>query len=176
VCPGLMRTGSHPNAFFKGQHEKEYAWFAISDASPLLSTSAEKAARQIVEACRYGDARLTITPQARLLDLAATLFPSLTAAGQALAVRLLPGADAAAGDRRQTGWESPSALAPSVLTGPGPAARAACAHQASGVSVTVAVSGRWSENRKRSNAALPPIVKCSLKKRWSSARAGFQAG
>ncbi|MCA1638000.1 MAG: SDR family oxidoreductase, partial [Acidobacteria bacterium] len=29
VCPGLMRTGSHVNATFKGQNEKEYAWFSI---------------------------------------------------------------------------------------------------------------------------------------------------
>src|SRR5919201_401355 len=36
VCPGLMRTGSPPNAYFKGQNEKEYAWFAISDALPLF--------------------------------------------------------------------------------------------------------------------------------------------
>ncbi len=29
VAPGLMRTGSHVNAMFKGQHRKEFAWFAI---------------------------------------------------------------------------------------------------------------------------------------------------
>ena len=29
VCPGLMRTGSHINAEFKGRHEGEYAWFAL---------------------------------------------------------------------------------------------------------------------------------------------------
>src|SRR3954453_24082204 len=27
VCPGLMRTGSPRNAFFKGHHRAEYAWF-----------------------------------------------------------------------------------------------------------------------------------------------------
>src|SRR5205807_1998888 len=46
VCPGLMRTGSPPNADFKGQHRKEYAWFAISGALPLFSISAERAARR----------------------------------------------------------------------------------------------------------------------------------
>ena len=38
VAPGLMRTGSHVNAFFKGQHRKEFAWFSISGTNPLLST------------------------------------------------------------------------------------------------------------------------------------------
>jgi short-subunit dehydrogenase len=33
VCPGLMRTGSHVNAVFKGQNEKEFAWFSIGNAS-----------------------------------------------------------------------------------------------------------------------------------------------
>ena len=50
VCPGLMRTGSPRNADFKGKHRFEYAWFSISDALPLLTVSAENAARQIVQA------------------------------------------------------------------------------------------------------------------------------
>ena len=66
VCPGLMRTGSPRNAQVKGQHEAEYAWFAIADALPGLSISAERAAEQIVEACRYGDPELTYTLPARL--------------------------------------------------------------------------------------------------------------
>src|SRR5918912_3423887 len=48
VCPGLMRTGSPRNATFKGKHRDEYAWFSISDALPLTSMSAERAARQII--------------------------------------------------------------------------------------------------------------------------------
>lgn len=45
VCPGLMRTGSPRNALFRGKHKREYAWFAIADSLPLLSISAESAAR-----------------------------------------------------------------------------------------------------------------------------------
>ena len=60
VCPGLMRTGSPRNADFKGQHRFEYAWFSISDALPLLTVSAENAARQIVQACKRGQAELVI--------------------------------------------------------------------------------------------------------------------
>src|SRR5947209_5151407 len=61
VCPGLMRTGSPRNAFFKGNNEAEYAWFSISDALPLISISADRAAKQIVEACARGDAELMLS-------------------------------------------------------------------------------------------------------------------
>ena len=37
VCPGLMRTGSPFNAWFKGKHRGEFAWFAISGSAPVLS-------------------------------------------------------------------------------------------------------------------------------------------
>lgn len=116
VVPGLLRTGSPPNAEYKGQHEKEYAWFTISDANPLLSIDADRAAGQVVEAIRYGDPSLTITFQARLLELANTLFPDLTAAATALGARLLPAPTGPQGDEAKTGWESQTAIAPSPLT------------------------------------------------------------
>ena len=37
VCPGLFRSGSPRNAFFKGRYEDEYAWFATSDVLPVMS-------------------------------------------------------------------------------------------------------------------------------------------
>ncbi len=46
VCPGLMRTGSHMNAEFKGRHDEEYGWFALGNAIPGLSMNAERAARK----------------------------------------------------------------------------------------------------------------------------------
>jgi NAD(P)-dependent dehydrogenase (short-subunit alcohol dehydrogenase family) len=90
VSPGLMRTGSPLNAWVKGQHEAEYAWFSISDSTPGLSTSAEEAARQIIEACRYGDPALTITVAAKLGVLASHVAPRTVARMMFLANRLLP--------------------------------------------------------------------------------------
>jgi hypothetical protein len=116
VSPGLMRTGSHLNAYFKGQHRKEYALFALANASPLLSTSSEEAARKIIEACRYGQAELVITPQARLLRLANSLFPNVMAESLALVNRALPKTPGHNGDRPKLGSESRSPLAASVLT------------------------------------------------------------
>ena len=55
VCPGLMRTGSTYNAWFKGQHRREFAWFHIAAAIPGISIDAGRAARQIMDACRHGE-------------------------------------------------------------------------------------------------------------------------
>src|SRR5204862_108983 len=79
VCPGLMRTGSPRNATFKGRHRAEYAWFSISDALPVLTMSAERAAQKIVTACKRGDAELVLTIQAKLAAMFHGLFPGLTA-------------------------------------------------------------------------------------------------
>jgi short-subunit dehydrogenase len=116
VVPGLMRTGSHINAFFKGQHQKEFALFSIANASPFFSTASERAARQIVEACRYGKAELIITPQARLLHLANSLFPNITAEVLGLISRSLPSTRPGEGNALKRGWQSHSFMAPSVLT------------------------------------------------------------
>ncbi len=118
ICPGLMRTGSHVNAYFLGQHEKEFAWFAISAANPLLSTRARGAARRIVEASRYGDPRVILTIQAKILHAGNALFPSVIAVGTKLAARLLPETRPGTGNEMKTGWESRSNRAPSILTRP----------------------------------------------------------
>jgi len=115
VCPGLMRTGSPVNAMFKGQRPKEYAWFAISDSLPLSSIDARRAARQIIEACRRGDAELVITIQARLAILARTLAPELFSDVLVLLNQLLPG-PAPDGDEARRGRDSESKWAPSTLT------------------------------------------------------------
>jgi short-subunit dehydrogenase len=114
VCPGLMRTGSHINALFKGQHRKEFALF--SSANALLATSSTEAARQIIEACRYGSSQLVITAQARFLRLVNGICPAFVAEALALVGRLLPGPGGAEGNRLKRGWESRSMIAPSLLT------------------------------------------------------------
>jgi NAD(P)-dependent dehydrogenase (short-subunit alcohol dehydrogenase family) len=115
VCPGLMRTGSPRNAYFKGRHRAEYAWFSISDALPLTSISAERAARQIIVACQRGEAELIISIQAKLAVLFDALFPDLTADLLGVVNNLLPEAGGI-GIRQAKGKESESTLSPSWLT------------------------------------------------------------
>jgi NAD(P)-dependent dehydrogenase (short-subunit alcohol dehydrogenase family) len=116
VCPGLMRTGSPVNAMFKGKRPQEYAWFAISDSLPLASISADRAARQIINACRRGDAELVITVQAKLAIVARAMAPELFQDAMALMNGLLPGPSTSDGDEARPGRESESEWAPSALT------------------------------------------------------------
>ena len=117
VSPGLMRTGSPRNVQVKGQHEAEYAWFKIADSLPGMSISAERAAHQIIEACRYGDPELTITVQARLAAVANELAPAAVARAMTVVARLLPRPAGPEGDRPKRGFESESKWsAPPVTT------------------------------------------------------------
>ena len=115
VYPGLMRIGSHVNATFKGQNKKEFALFSLGDATPLTSINADRAARQIVEAARRGDAELVISAQAKLAVKMNALFPELTADAVALVNQLLPGYGGV-GTGKATGLQSTSAVAPSFIT------------------------------------------------------------
>lgn len=115
VCPGLMRTGSPRNASFKGKNELEYAWFSISDALPLVSISAKRAARSIVNACIHGDAEVLLSVPARLAVMLHGAFPGLAADLLSMVNRLLP-APGGIGREVRTGKESTSRLSPSLLT------------------------------------------------------------
>jgi short-subunit dehydrogenase len=118
VCPGLMRIGSPVNATFKGRREREYAWFAIASSLPVLTIGAERAARQIVEACRRGDAELVITAHAKLAALARAIAPELFSDAMSLVQRLLPRAAGPQGDialpgrRIESSWAASPILAP----------------------------------------------------------------
>lgn len=113
IAPGLMRTGSPRRALFKGDHRKEYAWFAIADSTPVLSMSSRRAARRIVRAIEHGESEVVLGAPAKLAALASALVPSVLARVLTAVNALLPrGTD----PRPRLGFESESALAPSVLT------------------------------------------------------------
>lgn len=115
VCPGLMRTGSPRNALFKGNNEAEYAWFSISDAMPLISMSANRAARQIVDACARGDAEVVLTMPAKVATMIHGVFPDVTVDLLGLVNRLLPPPGGIGSDVR-TGKQSQSKASPSWAT------------------------------------------------------------
>ena len=115
VYPGLMRTGSPRNIDVKGDHEKEYAWFKISDSLPLLSMNAERAARKIIKAMRRGEKSLTLSFPAKLGNALHAIAPNLTLSLFDLANRLLPDAENGNGEE-QKGHESESQASTSLLT------------------------------------------------------------
>ncbi len=106
VAPGLMRTGSHVNARFKGEHDAEFAWFSLSNAMPVISMSAKRAAAKIIAACRRGQPSLTLTFAARAAIAGNAIAPNLTGYAMKLANNFLPSSTDESGDRLQTGWES----------------------------------------------------------------------
>lgn len=116
VTPGLMRTGSHKNALFKGDQRKEFAWFSLGAANPLISMSADRAAHQIVNAIRYGEPAITITLAAKLAVILQALLPNSLALVIKNVSRLLPRMPVAGGTSVRSGWESESSISPSILT------------------------------------------------------------
>jgi short-subunit dehydrogenase len=79
IVPGLMRTGSHLNAYAKGEQEAEYGRFALAATLPLVSMDAERAARQIVQATKRGEPERILSIPANLMARFHGLFPGATA-------------------------------------------------------------------------------------------------
>ncbi len=115
VCPGLMRTGSPRNAWFKAQHRKEYTWFTLFDTLPGFSIGARSAARAIIDAGVRGDAEIVLSLPAQIISLLHGIAPRFTADLMALGARLLPGPGGIE-QRKVRGAESATALTESPLT------------------------------------------------------------
>ena len=98
ASPGLMRTGSHRNVVVRGQHKSEARLFAAMSATPLTSMRADRAARIVLDAVRFGRAHVSPGWQARMLEAMHALAPELLATLMTVAAaRLLPGAAPGAG-------------------------------------------------------------------------------
>jgi NAD(P)-dependent dehydrogenase (short-subunit alcohol dehydrogenase family) len=115
AAPGLMRTGSHVNAKFKGNHNAEFAWFSASAGAPLISMDADRAARKILAACRRGQPSLTLTFAARGAIAGNALFPNLTGYAMKVVNWFLPDAADESGERSRAGSELPR-LTPEWMT------------------------------------------------------------
>jgi len=101
IYPGLMRTGSHLQAEFGGEQAEEYDWFALGASSPYpVASSAQRAARLIVNAIRRGEAEYIFPVTALLAARASALFPATTTALLARVNEILPAANTAPGQNR----------------------------------------------------------------------------
>ncbi len=114
ICPGLIRTGSPRNAIFKGQNEKEYAWFKIGDSLPLFTIASGDCAREIIDACRYGEAERIITLPAKAGAALQNVAPNLMGELMAVVNQALP-APGGIGAQRAFGRNSETALSRSFL-------------------------------------------------------------
>ena len=113
VCPGLMRTGSPRHAFVKGQQQAEYALFDILDSLPMTSMNAERAAHQIIRACEYGDAEVTLSLQAKVAAALHGIAPNFVQDVLTLVGRALP---SGGNPKAIEGKDAESAFAPSFFT------------------------------------------------------------
>jgi short-subunit dehydrogenase len=52
IIPGLMRTGSYVNALFQRDNKTEFKLFSLMSTAPLITISAEKAARLTIKAIK----------------------------------------------------------------------------------------------------------------------------
>jgi len=114
VAPGLMRTGSHINADFKGKHSQEFTWFSLSGTNPMTSISVSRAAKQIADATVTGRAELIITWQAELLARIHGIAPGLTTELLGLVSRTLPSPGES--DEKRKGRDSENVVTKSPLT------------------------------------------------------------
>ena len=105
VIPNLMRTGSPRNVTIKGDHEAEYAWFKVSDSSPLLSQNADNAAKDIIEALEQGENEVILTQTGKVAIALQGLMPGAVNSVMQLANRFLPKSD---NTETKIGFESES--------------------------------------------------------------------
>jgi short-subunit dehydrogenase len=105
VTPGMMRTGSHVHATFKGDHAAEYRWFDWSRKIPFASISVERAARKIVNACARGKPVLVMPSSAYLIIAANAVFPNLIARVMTMFSRSLPSQVSQSGNEPKSGAE-----------------------------------------------------------------------
>lgn len=115
ICPGLMRTGSARNAEFKGKHRAEYSWFSLGGSLPIVSMDADRAARQIVAACRRGSAQVVLSVPFKIAARVQGLMPATTADVLGLVNRALP-SPGGIGTTRARGYESSTPVSESFLT------------------------------------------------------------
>ena len=97
-----MRTGSHLQAWFKGERATEFALFSLLGGSPGTSMSAERAARLILDAAARGqsDAVIPFTVSANR-EVVGVLSPNATVNSLAAVNAMMPDGRDARRDARQ---------------------------------------------------------------------------
>jgi short-subunit dehydrogenase len=90
VYPAVMRTGSPMQAVFKGDAEKEFAWFAAADNLPGFSLPADSAAKKIVRAANERTAELVLSLPGRARNVLAAIFPEIFASVMAFVAGQMP--------------------------------------------------------------------------------------
>jgi len=92
ITPPPLRDGGPMFAHFSGQAEKEFLWFTAMSNAPMVSSTARRVARVVVDAARHGDAERSVSAFSFLASRSQGLAPNLMSAIFRLYNALLPSA------------------------------------------------------------------------------------
>jgi short-subunit dehydrogenase len=93
IIPGLMRTGSYINALFQEDNKLSFKLFSAISSAPVLTITAEKAARKTIRAMREKRAMKVIGVPAKILIELHHFFPETLSRLMTYTAELLPGWD-----------------------------------------------------------------------------------
>lgn len=93
IIPGLMRTGSYVNALFQKDNKKEFKLFSLMSTAPLITISAERAARKTIEAIKQKRVQKILGMPAKALIELNHFFPETTVKLFSVISRFLPSAE-----------------------------------------------------------------------------------
>ena len=116
ILPGVLRTGSHLNAYYKGDPEQEFGWFGTSASLPFVSMQPERAAQQIVEAAKNRQPERVLSLQAVILARLHGLFPATATRLFTLVNRLALPADRDSQSEQERGMNVKKSSFQKVLT------------------------------------------------------------
>lgn len=89
ITPPPIKNGAALYVHFLGRLEDEFKWFTKTLTSPLTSITADRTARVVMDAVRYGDPERAVSPFSWLAIRAHGLLPNLTLPLLAMGERLL---------------------------------------------------------------------------------------
>lgn len=116
ICPGAIRSGSHVQIRYKGQHAKEYRILKMATAFPLGAIEVDSAARLILDAMKKGTPQLTFPYPVYLATIGYAAFPNLAALIAGTLGRLAPPPTDEGGDIAIPGHDLEGLVPPSKLT------------------------------------------------------------
>lgn len=117
IVPGLMRTGSHYQADFKGNQAREYALFSLGAATPLVAIGAARAARSIVRATKRGDCEDILSVPANILARLHGALPELTMPIMSFVARTMLPSAVGGGNTTIKGFEAERQLNSAIQRG-----------------------------------------------------------
>jgi len=122
IYPSTMRTGGHTHAWFKGNQEAEYVWFALADSVPGLASSAETVAHRLLEGLCNGQAEVYSDWFTFMATAGHNLFPNLAAETLSVVNGMLPGPEGDGDDMQAVQGQNLRGQAPGLLNRVVPAA------------------------------------------------------